>query len=77
MTYTSHARTLTELRTEFVNDINRRIDNLTAQREVFGRGAAGKARFDARINELQTMLEFWVNIELVNAPKAQTKGTTQ
>ena len=72
MIYSTNARNIAELRTEFVNDIRRRIDNLTAQQKVFGRGAAGKARFDGRINELNDMLHFWTEIELTHDKKGST-----
>lgn len=64
-TYVTHAKSAEELRLELLTDLNRRIDNLIRQREVFGRGATGKARFDGRINELEDMLRFWTDLTIV------------
>ena len=69
MTYVSHARTAEEMRQEVLSDIRRRISNLLNQREVFGRGAAGKARFDSRINELEDMERFWTDLQLIYSVK--------
>jgi hypothetical protein len=69
MTFVTHARNAEELRAELLSDLRRRIENLTRQREVFGRGATGKARFDSRINELEEMLRFWTEIAIIPSTK--------
>lgn len=74
MPYISHARTAEELRQELLSDLTRRINSLIAQRAVFGRGAAGKARFDGKIAVLEEMQHYWLALEL--APKLTKKGTT-
>ena len=66
MTYVTHAKTAEELRQEVISNINRRIDALERQRNVFGRGAAGKARFDGRINELEDMLRYWTEVKIIS-----------
>jgi len=71
--YVTHAKTAEELRLEVISDLNRRIDNLTKQREVFGRGAAGKARFDGRINELEDMLRFYSDLQIVPPAKSRSR----
>jgi hypothetical protein len=73
MTYITHARTAEELRLEILSDLNRRIDALAKQREAFGRGAAGKARFDGRINELEDMLRFYSDLQIVPPSKSRSR----
>ncbi len=69
MVYISHAETAEELRTEVINDLKRRIDSLTAQQNAFGRGAAGKARFDGKIVELSDMLRVWTELQIIGKVK--------
>jgi len=64
MQFISHARTVEELRLEFLSDLRRRIDNLGAQKNVFAKGAEAKSRFDARINELEDQLLYWSSVHL-------------
>ena len=71
MTYVSHARSTEELRQEVLTDLNRRIDSLVSQCEVFGRGAAGKARFESKIIVLEEMLRYWTDLQIL--PKAARK----
>jgi hypothetical protein len=76
VTYISHARTAEELRLEVLSDLNRRIELLRGQRTVglWGRGAAGKARVDGKITELEDMLVFWSELQLAAklSPRAQS-----
>lgn len=67
--YISHARTAEQLRQEVISDLNRRIDLLVRQREAFGRGVAGKARFNGRIDELEDMLRYWTAVQLTPKTK--------
>ena len=69
MIYVTHAKTPEELRAELLGDLRRRIEMLERSREAFGRGAAGKARFDGRINELEQMLRYWTELQIVPPSK--------
>lgn len=74
MTYISHARSAEEMRQEVITDLNRRLASLTTQRAAFGRGAAGKARFDGKILVLEEMLHYWSELQ-ITPKKTSTKAT--
>lgn len=72
MKYVTHARTTQELRAEFVSDLLRRQAALE-----FMRKNAPSARRAASLalvrQELDAIIEFWQNIELVSSTKKESK----
>jgi hypothetical protein len=69
VTFFSRAVNAEELRVELLSDLRLRIENLHLQRKLFSGGVRDKAKFDARINELEDMLRFWTEIEIVPSTK--------
>lgn len=62
--YKSHARTLDELRTEFLSDLQHRLDRLDNFLRTMNPSAVEQSRIArARIEVLQT-LDYWKEIEL-------------
>lgn len=72
--FITHARTLEELRAEFLSDIRRRIQFLDGQSRTVARGALEKARIARAINELEQMHQFWTELTIT---KAKVKATTE
>lgn len=70
--FVTHARTLEELRAEFLSDIHRRISFLDGQTRTVARGATEKSRIARAIQELNDMHRFWTELTIA---KAKTKAT--
>lgn len=68
MTYVTHARTLVELRDEFLSDIARRASLIDMQ--IKNAPSARRATSLGLVRqELDSLQEFWTQIELRRAPK--------
>ena len=65
MTYITHAPTPEALNAELCSDLRRRLRNLDAQRHVTTKGEAEKSRLARAIIELEDMLNYWSNLEIV------------
>lgn len=72
--FITHARTLEELRAEFLSDIRRRIQFLDGQSRTVARGALEKARIARATYELEEMHKFWTELTII---KAKVKATTE
>ena len=64
MKYITHARTLEELRAEFLSDLRRRIAALDSYIQIAARNAAEKTRLAAAQNELLAMMQYWEEVEI-------------
>lgn len=64
-TYVTHARTPEELKNEVVSDLRRRIDFLYGQEKTIARSAAEKARIACATRELEDMLVYWNELQIV------------
>ena len=70
MTFITHARTLTELRDEFLSDIHRRLLSLDTESRYEKR--IGRLQAIARAKmELESLLGFWQDIELRGDPRSK------
>jgi len=67
--YKSHARTLYELRAEFLSDINRRLDHLDQQLKIMRPSAAEASRITRARQELLAMFDYWSQIDLEGTPQ--------
>lgn len=65
MTYISHARTPEELKAEVCSDLKRRLSNLDDYDKFITRSEAEKARVARAKLELESMLHYWSNLEIV------------
>jgi hypothetical protein len=65
--FVTHARTLEELRAEFLSDIRRRIQLLDGYSRVIARGALERSRIARATSELNDMHEFWKDITFIKA----------
>ena len=74
--FITHARTLEELRAEFLSDIRRRIQFLDGQSRSVARGAMEKARIARATYELDQMHQFWTELTITKA-KASAKSTSE
>ena len=75
--YISNARTLEELRQEFLSDIQRRLSTLDIQTRN-EKSASKKAAIGHTQQELQGVLEFWTNVEVKQrAPRAVNRTLVQ
>lgn len=71
--FSTHARSLDELRSEFLSDIHRRLASLDL--EARHEKQATKATAIARAKlELEALLGFWTEIELRGAKRGRTPG---
>lgn len=61
--YMTHARTLSELRDEFISDLHRRLRSLDAEESREERIWAKRAILRAKV-EIEATLSFWREIEL-------------
>lgn len=75
--FISNARSLEELRSEFISDIHRRIATLDSQQNIFGKNAAVATRIAARKTELEEMLDFWQKVELKGRKPPRLKEAAQ
>lgn len=62
--YVSHARTLEELRDEFLSDLQRRLDTWDKYLRQMNRSATEGARIAKVRSELLDLQDFWRQIEL-------------
>lgn len=62
--YITHARNASELRAEFLSDIQRRLDHLDEYLRTLSRNAAEATRIARARQELLSLLDFWKNIEI-------------
>jgi hypothetical protein len=69
--YVSHARTLEELKAEFVSDIRRRIATIDGYANAVSKNAAEKARLATATREFQAMFDYWVEVEVRHKRKRQ------
>lgn len=70
--YISHARTLDELHSEFLSDIQRRLDELDkALRSPIAKSAAESTRIARARNELLDLQDYWKNVGLEHAQAEQ------
>lgn len=76
MRYSTHARTLDELRAEFLSDIHRRLAglDLEAKHERQATKAAAIARGKL---ELESLLSFWQEVELRGAQRRTRASAAQ
>ena len=63
--YISHARSASELQLEVLGDLRRRIALLDAQRNAIRFSEAEKARVARAINELEQMLHYWTELQVI------------
>jgi len=61
--FVTHARTLDELRAEFVSDIQRRLRSLDTQARLTSNANEASRIARAKI-ELETIAEFWQEVEI-------------
>lgn len=66
MTYVTHARSLIELRNEFLSDIARR-QSLIDMQIKHSKSARRSVNLATTRQELESLFEFWSNIELRHA----------
>lgn len=62
--YVSHARSKAELLSEFLSDIQRRLDTLDKRLRDQVNSAANSARIARARNELLDMEDYWKHVEL-------------
>lgn len=62
--YVSHARTLEDLRDEFLSDLQRRLDSWDKHLKVMQPGASESARIAKARMELLDLQDYWRQIEL-------------
>jgi hypothetical protein len=62
--YVSHARTISELKDEFLSDIQRRLDHLDQSLKQIRPNASEAARIARVRQELLVILDYWKNVEL-------------
>lgn len=67
--YSTHARTLEELRTEFIGDIHRRLDVLDRATQ-FASSSTEKSRIAYAKREFEYMIKFWTDVRLANSRTA-------
>lgn len=63
MKFITHARTLEEMRTEFLSDIHRRLATLDRANQ-FASSAAEKSRIAYAVRELTDMISFWEEVKI-------------
>ena len=73
MTYISHARTSEELKAEVCSDLKRRLSNLDDYDKFITRSEAEKARVARAKNELESMLHYWSELEIVRPVRRRKK----
>lgn len=74
--YVTHARTLVELRDEFVSDIARRLSLLDAQ--IAKAPSARRATTLSVVRmELESIQEYWTEIDLKRALKTKDDGKSR
>lgn len=73
-TYVTHARTLEELRAEFVSDLRRRIDTLDSTLRHTQPPASEAARIARAKIELESVIDFWSEVELRANRKKEPKS---
>lgn len=62
-TYVTHARTLEELRSEFLSDLTRRLSDINSRKKIVTSPGDNKA-LSLIEAELASLLHFWQTIEL-------------
>jgi len=73
--FVTHARTLEELREEFISDIRRRLRPLYSQLQYTPGKAANAARVARAISELEDMEKFWLDVKIKAAkPRKQPEA---
>lgn len=65
--FITHARTLEELRAEFLSDLLRRIQSLDTQARTVGRSVAEKSRLACAAAELEQTHKFWTEVKLASS----------
>lgn len=65
--FVTHARTLEELRAEFLSDLLRRIQSLDTQARTVGRSVAEKSRLACAASELEQTHKFWQEVTLARS----------
>lgn len=75
MTYITHAPTPEALKAELCSDLHRRLAALDAQRKVPLAGEAQRARIGRAIIELEDMLNYWSNLEIVRTQRKRNRHT--
>ncbi len=63
--YKSHARTLEELRTEFLSDLQRRLDQLDQTLKAMRPNAAEASRITRARMELLSLQDYWKEVEVL------------
>lgn len=71
--FITHARTLDELRSEFLSDIHRRLRGLDAQ-VAFTKNATEAGKIGRAKQELEALLEFWQEVELRGSKRREAAG---
>ena len=62
--YVSYARTKAELHSEFMSDIQRRLDDLDKYLRTQSRSATESSRIARARNELLDLQDYWKHVEL-------------
>jgi hypothetical protein len=75
MSYITHAPTPEALKAELISDLNRRLAMLDNQRKVPGLGELQKARIGRAIIELEDMLHYWTELEIVRPQRKRNRHT--
>lgn len=69
--YVSHAHTPEELLAELLSDIRRRSAALETEYRLTRKGATEKSRIARGMAELEDMLLYWANVEIVRPKRAK------
>jgi hypothetical protein len=72
--YVSHAHTPEELQQELLSDLRRRMGAIDMEYRLTRKGATEKSRIARGLLELENMLLYWSNVEIVR-PKRKADNT--